>query len=103
MLIRPLLQIRPCLYFQTTWKALFACSSRDHGTLGHLFSQFGRLPKKGFHGCYDALLTVFKGHIISNACKVLEIERPNADIPHAKSLMKQSIEDQCAFLFGVST
>ena len=108
MLIRPLLQIRPCLHFQMTWKALFACSSRDHGTLGHLFSQLGQLPtakvpKKDFHACYDALLTVFKGHIISSACKVLEIERPDADIPHAKSLMKQSIEDQRAFLFGVST
>ena len=37
-----------------TWKVLFTGSSRDHSTLGHLFSQLGRLPKakapkKDFH------------------------------------------------------
>ena len=91
-----------------SWKVLFASSSRDHGTLGHLFSQLGRLPKanapkKDFHACFDALMTVFKGHVVASACKVLEIDQPDDDIPLAKSLSKQSVEDQRAFLFSIAT
>ena len=52
---------------------------------------------------FDALMTVFKGHVVASACKVLEINQPDDDIPLAKTLSKQSIEDQCVFLFSIAT
>ena len=70
-----------------TWKVLFATSSRDHCILGNLFSQLDRLSnaKRIFMCTFDALLTVFKGHVVACACRVLEIDRPDANIPHARS------------------
>ena len=68
-----------------TWKLILASSSRDYGTLGHFFSKLGPLPKakapkEDFHACFDALMTVFKGHVVAIACMVLKTG-PNAEIP----------------------
>lgn len=36
------------------------------------------------HACQDALLTVFKGHIVAAACSELQMEDPNDDIKEQK-------------------
>ena len=91
-----------------TWKLIIASSSGDHGTRGHFFSKLGRLPKakapkEDFHACFDALMTVFKGHVVASACMVLKIDGPDAEIPLVESLAKQSIQDQRTFLFSIAT
>ena len=68
-----------CHYIQLTWKVIFCESSRDHGTLGQLFSLLKRLPaakktKDDMHACTDALFTVLKGYVIAAACKELGIK-----------------------------
>ena len=83
------------------WKVLFTSSSRDHGTLAHFLSQLGRLPKANtpktdFHACYDALVTVFKGHVVASACEVLGIDRLSSEIPQAEFLQRDSTENQRA-------
>ena len=60
-------------------------SPRDHGSLNQLFTSLGRLPKANkpkddMHACQDALLTVFKGHIVAAACRELNIGGPEGDI-----------------------
>ena len=60
-------------------------SPRDHGSLNQLFTRLGRLPKANkpkddMHACQDALLTVFKGHIVAAACRELNIGGPEGDI-----------------------
>ena len=87
------------------WKRLFNTSSRDHGTLGHLFSQLGRLPhakvpKNDLHACLDALLTVFKGHIVAAACVELNLEHPDASME--KPLPKNSTKEKRDFVFSLA-
>ena len=70
------------------WKDLFSGSSRDHGTLGHLCCQLGRLPqakvpKKDLHACLDALHTIFKGHIVAAARSELGLESSDVNLPEA--------------------
>ena len=65
--------------FQLIWKELYKKKSRDHGTLGHIFSLLGRLPKandpkKDMHACLDVLMTIMKGYIIATACKELGLK-----------------------------
>ena len=65
---------------------LFGDSSRDHGTLGQLFSLIKRLPaakkpKEDMHACTDALFTVLKGYIVAAACKELGIDVDTESIP----------------------
>ena len=60
-------------------------SPRDHGSLNQLFTRLGWLPKANkpkddMHACQDALLTVFKGHIMAAACRKLNIGEPEGDI-----------------------
>ena len=60
-------------------------SPRDHGSLNQLFTRLGWLPKANkpkddMHACQDALLTVFKGHIMAAACRKLNIGGPEGDI-----------------------
>ena len=74
------------MFLQVTWKLLFKNSPRDHGSLGHLFTRLGQLPhvkvpKNDMHACQDALLTVFKGHIVAAACIELGIEESDASLP----------------------
>ena len=82
-----------------TWKLIIASSSGDHGTRGHFFSKLGRLPKakapkEDFHACFDALMMVFKGHVVVSACMILKSDGLDAKIPLAESLAKQSMQDQ---------
>ena len=65
---------------------MFTDSSRDHGTLWHLCCQLGRLPQakvpqKDLHACLDALLSVYKGHLVTAACKELGLNSPANDLP----------------------
>ena len=53
--------------------------------MSHHLDCFGRLskakkPKDDMHACQDALLTVFKGHIVAAACRELNIGGPEGDI-----------------------
>ena len=50
----------------------------------------------------DALLTVFKGHVVSAACDVLGIEKPSAELPD-RSPHKQTVAEQKKFLEGVAS
>lgn len=89
----------PKLYLlQVIWKSLFTTSSRDHGTLGHLCSLLGRLPKakdpkKDFNACSDALFTILKGHFVAAACDTLEIKNPDEE-PASLATIKGSCPDQ---------
>ena len=63
---------------------MFKDSSRDHASLSHLLCRFRRLPeardpKKNLHACQDALLTIFKGHLIAAACTELGLESADSD------------------------
>ncbi|KAL5476350.1 hypothetical protein EMCRGX_G026281 [Ephydatia muelleri] len=63
----------------------FQTSQRDYCSLFQLFTRLGRLPKArkpkdDMRACQDALLIVFKGHILAAACTELGIEGPNDDI-----------------------
>ena len=54
--------------------------------MNHLFLRIGRLPdaknpKKDMHASFDALMTVFKGHLVAAACTELGISGPDSDIP----------------------
>ena len=65
-------------FLQLIWQKLEKISLRDHGSLTQLFTRLGRLskakkPKDDMHACQDALLTVFKGHIVAAACTELNI------------------------------
>ena len=67
------------------WQKLYKSSSRDHGSLSHLFTRLGRLPKvkkpkDDMHACQDALHTVFKGHVVVAACRELGITDPDEDV-----------------------
>ena len=64
---------------------LLQSSPRDYGSLFKLFTRLGRLPKArkpkdDMHACQDALITVFKGHVVAAACTELVIEGPIDDI-----------------------
>ena len=92
---------------QVIWRQLFTASSRDHGTLGHLFSQLGRLPhakvpKKDLHACVDALMTVFKGHIIAAACTELDIDHSNAEITDGVPGKKSTKEEKRKFMYTLA-
>ncbi len=68
------------------WKNLFKPSPSNFGTISHLFLRIGRLssakdPKKDMHASFDALMTVFKGHLVAAACVQLGIESPDSDFP----------------------
>ena len=70
---------------------LYKKKSRDHGTLGHLFSLLGRLPhandpKKDLHACLDVLITIVKGHIIAAACNELGLRDMDGTLSLASQL-----------------
>ena len=63
----------------------FKSSPHDHGSLSHLLTRIRRLPKAkkpkdNMHACQDALLTIFRGHVVAAACKELGIVRPDDEI-----------------------
>ena len=65
---------------------MFKDSSRDHASRSHLLCRLRRLPeardpKKNLHACQDALLTIFKGHVIAAACTELGLESADSDWP----------------------
>lgn len=87
---------------------MFLPKSRDHGTLGHLFSILGRLPcakhpKKDLDACMDALQTIFKGHLIAAACEELGIESPD-DTPEEFIRMKNALcmKEKLSLLVAIS-
>ncbi len=52
-------------------------SQEDYGSLSSLFARIGcskaKKPKNDMHTCQAALLTVFKGHIVTAGCKEIDI------------------------------
>ena len=66
------------MYLQLIWQKLYKASQEDYGSLSSLFARIGRSkakkPKDDMHACQDALLTVFKGHMVAVACKEIGIE-----------------------------
>ena len=64
-----------CIY---RWQKLYKASQEDYGSISSLFARIGRpkakKPKDDMHACQDALLTVFKGHMVAAACKEIDIE-----------------------------
>ena len=101
--------LTPNVYLlQVIWKTLFTTSSRDHGTLGHLCSLLGRLPKakdpkKDFNACSDALFTILKGHFIAAACDILGIRKPDEE-PASLVAVKRNCpdEDKKAYIYHIS-
>lgn len=76
------------------WKNLFLNKTRDHGTLCHLFSVIGRLPKakkpkEEFNACIDALMAVYSGYVVAAACQELEIDDPDSKITQFNGMSKQ--------------
>ena len=72
-------------------------SPQDHGSLNQLCTRLGRLPKANkpkdyMHACQDALLTVFKGHIVAAACRELNIGGPEGDVKDI-DISKSLLED----------
>ena len=91
---------------QLTWKVLFCDSSRDHGTMGQLFSLIKRLPaakkpKEDMHACTDALFTVLKGYIIAAACKELGIDMDTESIP-SQEMKRWSYKQKLGFIVQLS-
>ena len=89
------------------WKDLFSGSSRDHGTLGHLCCQLGRLPqakvpKKDLHASLDALHTIFKGHIVAAACSELGLESSDVNLPEAARFDRRSPDKMKAYIQQLS-
>ncbi len=67
------------------WKDIFKISSVDFATLSHLFLRIGRLPqakdpKKDMHASFDALMTIFKSHLITAACIEVGISSMDSDL-----------------------
>ena len=87
---------------QLIWKLLFSDSSRDHGTLGQLFSLIKRLPaakkpKEDMHACTDALFTVLKGYIVAAACQELGIDIDTESIP-SHEMKRWSYKQKLSFI-----
>lgn len=66
-------------HFQVVWKKMYGQSSRDHGTLRYFQSLLNRTTvksdvKKAVDADLEFLLTVFKGHVLACACKILDID-----------------------------
>jgi hypothetical protein len=60
------------------WKKLYSQSAKEHGTLRHFQALLNRNTvkadvKKSVDANLEFLDTVFKGHILACACKILEI------------------------------
>ena len=88
---------------------MFKDSSRDHASLSHLLCRLGRLPdakdpKKNLHACQDALVTIFKGHLIKAACKELGLDCPDSDWQNpptgqvSVAYIAQNIVTQCTII-----
>lgn len=81
------------------WKNLFKVnSSSNFGTMNHLFLRIGRLsyakdPKKDMHASFDALMTVFKGHVVAAACVELGIDNPDGDLPLTAPVSSVQLSD----------
>ena len=93
---------------QVIWKVLFKHSSRDYGTLGHLFSVLGRLPaakdpKKDVTACREALLTVLAGYFVAAGCSELGIVHPDDEVDSVKAMKKASPEVKKAFIDDLAT
>lgn len=88
---------------------MFCISSRDHGTLGHLCSLLGRLPKakdpkKELNVCLEALLTILEGHFTAAACQILKIKHPDEE-PQSLSAVRGRcrIDKKKAYITNVAT
>ncbi len=86
------------------WKNLVLDKTRDHGTLCHLFSVIGRLPKakkpkKEFDACLDALMTVFSGYVVAAACQELGIDDPDSKIAQLNGMSK---DERLSFIIDVA-
>ncbi|KAL5474743.1 hypothetical protein EMCRGX_G026736 [Ephydatia muelleri] len=97
-------QLEPCVedwhcvnFMILILQKLVKISPRDHESLNQLFTRLGRLPnvnnpKADMHACQDALLTVFKGHIVAAAYRELSIGGPDVDIK-GMGINKSLLED----------
>lgn len=89
---------------QVIFKALYnQSSSRDHGTLGHFRSLLSRLSvtsntKKDVNATVDLLMTVYKGHLLACACKVLGIKKLTDRIDIPDTIFKGSQKQQQAYV-----
>lgn len=78
-------------------------SSRDHGTLGHFRSLLSRLsvkkePKNSVDATIDFLMTVYKGHLLACACRILGIKTPTDRIDIPEYILKGSQLQQQAYV-----
>lgn len=86
-----------------------AITTANHASLGHLLCRLGRLPeakdpKKNLHACQacqGALLTIYKGHLITTACKELDLDSdwpkpPSGEVCIAN--FTQKIVTQCTIV-----
>lgn len=86
------------------WKTLYLNKSRDHGTLGHLLSVMGRLPKakkpkEDLNACFDALMTILNGYIVAAACKELGIDHPESEL---SGLNAMTASEKLTFIVALS-
>ena len=107
LIITSLLIIYGHMFTYLLWKELYKSKSRDHGTLGHLFSLLGRLPQvndpKDLHACLDTLMTVMKGHIIAAACMELGLEDMDGTLSRTTQLQLGGEERNRAFIVNLAT
>ena len=88
------------------WKNLYLNKTRDHGTLCHLFSVIGRLPrakkpKEDFNASLDALMAVFSGYVVAAACQELGIDHPDSKV-NIDILSGMSKGERMSFIVGIS-
>ena len=70
---------------------LYGRSASDHGTLRYFQSPLNRNTvksdvKKAVNANFEFLATVFRGHILTSACKELEISTLDGNVPLPPSL-----------------
>ena len=86
------------------WKKLYSQSAREHGTLRYFQGLLHRNTvkadvKKAVDVNLEFLDTVFKGHILACACKILEISKFDDPVHLPPSLTHKSTPPQLQFQF----
>ena len=85
------------------WKALYAKSARDHGTLGYFrcllnSSTVTSDPKKAVDANLEFLGIVVRGHLLASACRALGITRLDAKLSFPQGIHDASPQLKLAYV-----
>ena len=90
------------------WKTLLRQSAGDHGTLGYFRSLLNRNtittdPKKAVDANLEFLDTVFKGHLLASACKILGVSKLDSKLPLPPGIHQASTQQKLAYVRCLAT